>query len=121
MSIPTVNTTTTNDSAADFWTEISLADFNGRTGHAYRAVTVFTVALEHWVEKNGVLLGVVVLSHIDKDYGYVVLGRDGRNRFRAIEAACSYQSIGKARVALQAAMREIAESGVTVFPQDCVQ
>jgi hypothetical protein len=115
------NATTNSDPSVDFWTEISSAEFDERTNHAYRPATAFNVALEHWAEKGGVLLGVVVLDRIDHDYGYVVLGRDEHNRFRAIEAACSHSSIEKARAALQATMREIAGSGASMFPQDCLQ
>jgi hypothetical protein len=116
-----VNPTTTNDSLADFWTEISLAEFDDRTDHAYRAVTAFTVAPEHWVERSGVLLGVITLDRADQDHGYVVLGRDEHGQFRAIETASSCPSIEKARAALQSTTREIAKSGATIFPQHCVQ
>jgi hypothetical protein len=114
--------TTTNKMNSDFWTSISLAEFRERVGYAaYRPATVCNVALEHWVEKSGVLLGVVVLDRIDHDYSYVVLGRDEHGRFRAIEVACSYPSIEKARGALQSTMRKIAKSGASMFPQDCLQ
>jgi hypothetical protein len=116
-----VNATTNKDPSVDFWTEISSAEFGERTNRAYRAVTAFTAALEHWVEGRGVLLGVVTLDRIDLDYGYVVLGRDQRDQFRAIETACSYPSIEKAGAALQSTMREITNSGATTFPQDCLQ
>jgi hypothetical protein len=102
-------------------TEISLAEFDERTNHAYRAVTAFTAALEHWVDERGVLLGVVTLDRVDLDHGYVVLGRDEHGQFRAIETASSHTSIEKARAALQSTMREIANSGATMFPPDCVQ
>jgi hypothetical protein len=116
-----VNTSTNYDPSVDFWTQISSAEFDERTNHAYRAVTAFTATLEHWVEERGVLLGVVTLGRADQDYGYVVLGRDEHHRFRAIETASSHPSIEKARAALQSAMREIAKSGATTFPQDCLQ
>jgi hypothetical protein len=113
-------TTPMMNSDSDFLTRISLAEFHERTGHAYPPVSRFHFTREHWAERSGVLLGVLVLDRIDHDYGYVVLGRDQRDRFRAIEAACSYLSIDKARTALGAAMREIIAGGAAVFPQDCV-
>ena len=117
-----VNATANKDSSVDFWTEISLAEFDARANHAYRAaVTAFTAALEHWVDRKGVLLGVVTLDRVDLEYGYVVLGRDEHHRFRAIETASSHPSIEKARAALQSTMRAIVNSGATMFPQDCVQ
>ena len=110
-----------NITNSDFWTPISLAEFNDRTEHAYAPLTAFTIAHEHWVDRKGVLLGVVTLDRLDRDWGYVVLGRDERGRFRAIDAACSLPSLKKARDALQGSMREISESGATLFPQDCLQ
>jgi hypothetical protein len=89
--------------------------------HEIGRQAAFTATLEHWVEERGVLLGVVTLDRADQDYGYVVLGRDEHHRFRAIETASSHPSIEKARAALQSAMREIAKSGATTFPQDCLQ
>jgi hypothetical protein len=80
-------TTTKTDS--DFWKPISLADFNDRTGHAYPIAVTADVAIEHWAEKGGTLIGVLVLNGIDQDYGYVALGRDEHGRFRAIDVTCS--------------------------------
>jgi hypothetical protein len=68
------------------------------TAHAYEPATAFNEALEHWVERQSQLLGVVARDLYDRDYGYVVLGRDQHGQFRAI-----------------------AESGLTVFPQGCLQ
>lgn len=105
----------------DFWAEISLAEFNARTNHAYPLAPSDDEAIEHRIEQKGVLLGVVVLNHIDKDYGYVVLGRDEHGRFRAIEVKCSHPSIDEARTALQSMMRKILAGGASIFPQDCLQ
>jgi hypothetical protein len=104
----------------DFWAQLSLAEFDDRTAHVYAPLTPFNQALEHWTDRQGVLLGVVVLDRRDLDFGYVVLGRDEQSQFRAIEVACSYLSIKEARDALRSMMRRIAESGLTVFPQDFV-
>jgi hypothetical protein len=41
---------------SDFWKPINLAEFNERTGHAYQPVTGTDIALEHWIERSGVLL-----------------------------------------------------------------
>ena len=106
---------------SDFWLPISLSEFNDRTGHAYPIADTSDVALEHWADRAGVLLGVVVLDGVDHDYGYVVLGRDQHGRFRAIDVVCSHPSIGEARAALQLMVREILETGATVFPQDCLR
>ena len=110
-----------NRADTGFWVPISLTDFDERTGHVYPLAPSDDIAIEHWIERNGVLLGVVVLNCVNSDYGYVVLGRDEHNQFRAIEVACSHLSIEEARSALHSVMREILGTGATVFPQDCLQ
>ena len=81
-----------NRADTGFWVPISLTDFDERTGHVYPLAPSDDIAIEHWIERNGVLLGVVVLNCVDSDYGYLVLGRDEHNQFRAIEVACSHLS-----------------------------
>ena len=105
---------------SDFWKPISLGEFNERTNHAYQPVTACDIALEHWIDLGGVLLGVIVINRPDRDYGYVVLGRDEDDQFRAIEVAY-VRTIDGAREALYSTMREILGSGASVFPQDCLQ
>ena len=103
---------------SDFWTPISLAEFTDRTGHGYPIAITADVAIEHWAEKRGTLLGVLILNGIDQDYGYVALGRDERSRFRAIDVACSYPSIEEARAALRMAMLEILETDASLGQRD---
>jgi hypothetical protein len=104
----------------NLWLPISLSEFNDRTDHAYPIAVTADVAVEHWADRSGTLLGVVVFNGIDQDYGYVVLGRDQQCRFRAIDVVCSHLSIGEARAALLSTLWEILKTGATMFPQDCV-
>ena len=101
----------------DGLTSISLAEFNDRTGYAYRAVTILNVALEHWADRRGTLLGVITRDQVDRDYGFVLLG-DEQGQFRALDMECSHRTIEDARDGLHAAMRTISKSGATVFQQD---
>lgn len=78
------------------------------------------ISLEYWARTDGVLLGVVAIDRIDRDFGFVVLGRDEHGRFRGIEAVCSWPTQDKARDMLFDAMCEISATGATVFPQDQV-
>jgi hypothetical protein len=110
-----------NKTDSDLWIPITLPEFDDRTNHAYPIAVTADAAVEHWAEKGGVLLGVIVLNGIDQDYGFVVLGRDEHGRFRAIDVACSHPSIGEARAALLSMMWQILKTGATVFPQDYVQ
>ena len=106
---------------SDLWIPITPSEFNERTNDAYPIADTSDVAIEHWAGKTGALLGVIVLNSIDRDYGYVILGRDQHGRFRAIEVACSHPSIAEARTALLSTMWGILKTGATVFPQDCLQ
>jgi hypothetical protein len=51
----------------DFWTQISLADFDDRTAHADESVMAFNEALEHWAQRQGQLLGVIARTLYDRD------------------------------------------------------
>jgi hypothetical protein len=60
---------------SDFWSPIGLGEFNSRTGGVYGPAAACNIPIEHWSERSGVLLGVIVVDRVDGDYGYVVLGR----------------------------------------------
>jgi hypothetical protein len=80
-----------------FWSEIDSAEFAVRTANAYPAVTMLTIAVEHWVGSSGVLLGVVTVDRADYDFGFVILGRDEHGGYRAIDANCSHATRDEAR------------------------
>jgi hypothetical protein len=98
--------------------QISLKEFDERANHAYQLLTPFNSALEHWMDGRGKLLGVITLDQVDHDYSYIMLGRDERGQFRAVDVACSHPSIEDARNALHSIMRTISASALIVFPQD---
>lgn len=62
------------------------------------------------------LIGVILMDRTDRDFGYVVLGRDEKGRFRATEVDSSMTKT-QARHALFAKLKEIQASGETMFPQ----
>jgi hypothetical protein len=104
-----------------FWSEIDATEFAVRTAHAYPPVTTLTIAVEHWLERTGVLLGVVTIDRADYDFGFVILGRDELGRYRAIDVECSYATKDRARDAMLDAMHDVIETGATVFPQSRLQ
>jgi len=63
------------------------------------------------------LLGVVFEDRQDKDYGWVVLGRDLRGRFRWIDGESSIVEPREARLQVLARLRALAEAGTSVFSQ----
>lgn len=73
--------------------------------------------VEHFSSLDERVLGVIVRDLADNDYGYVVLGRDMKSRFRAIEMECSLPR-ADARAALFAHLKVFHDAGTAVFPQD---
>jgi hypothetical protein len=63
------------------------------------------------------VLGAVVLDLVDKDWSWVVLGRDEVGLFRAIDFDVSTPSTAKARTILRERMRKHSKTGESIFPQ----
>ncbi|MBF0213801.1 MAG: hypothetical protein HQM00_09605 [Magnetococcales bacterium] len=61
-------------------------------------------------------MGVLVLDRTDRDFGFVVLGRDEKDRFRATEVEVS-MSKSDARHALFKTLQRLTETGDKVFLQ----
>ena len=72
---------------------------------------------EWYRDETGNLIGVLVADQIDGDWGYVVLGRDERGRFRAVEQGSSIGSSDGARTKLLEVLRQLETTGQAVFPQ----
>lgn len=72
--------------------------------------------LEFFSNVAETLIGVLLKDKTDRDFGFVVLGRDLKGRFRCIDVTTSMTRTG-ARHALFSSLRNHTESGKTVFPQ----
>ena len=72
---------------------------------------------EWFADDGGVVIGLIALDKVDKDWFIGVLGRDERGTFRAIDVESSIESIDTARVQLIAMMEKVLATGLTVFPQ----
>ncbi|MFM0201224.1 hypothetical protein PQR53_15265 [Paraburkholderia fungorum] len=79
-------------------------------------VDLFGEELEFFANRAETLIGVLVLDLTDRDYGFVVLGRDTKGRFRAIDVKVSMNRTD-ARHALFTSMSDLTASGDTVFAQ----
>jgi hypothetical protein len=62
------------------------------------------------------VIGAIILDRIDRDYGWIVLGRDRKARYRWISGGAS-MSLSEARHTLLKELKEYSSSGVQVFPQ----
>ena len=72
---------------------------------------------EWYSDQDENVLGVITWDKIDHDWGYVVLGRDERDLFRAIEVEVSVPDIETARSKLFMRLSYYSVTGEKVFPQ----
>lgn len=79
-------------------------------------VSAVGVELEFFSDREDVLIGVLIKDRSDRDFGFVLLGRDLKGRFRCIDVNCS-MSRTDARHALFASFKEQLANGKTIFPQ----
>jgi hypothetical protein len=70
-----------------------------------------------FADETGSFLGAVVRDKVDGDWGYVVLARDAKFRFRAIEAESSLPSRDQARMTLQMTIARLLSRPQRIFPQ----
>lgn len=77
---------------------------------------VIGIELEFFSDKAEIFIGVLIKDRIDRDFGFVLLGRDLKGRFRCIDVNCSMTRTS-ARHALLASFRKHLASGETVFLQ----
>ena len=62
-------------------------------------------------------LGVVIRDKVDDDWGFVILARDQRFRFRAIEVESSVRTRDEARRSLQLRIAALLRLPQRIFPQ----
>ncbi|MBF0438169.1 MAG: hypothetical protein HQL93_03515 [Magnetococcales bacterium] len=63
------------------------------------------------------VLGTVIRDRQDEGYLYIILGRDEDRRFRVINGEINYQTVNDAEMRLIEAMKQIASTGESAFPQ----
>ncbi|AXI04606.1 hypothetical protein HYN46_07265 [Aquirhabdus parva] len=85
------------------WTRSPIADAVG-------------IELEFFSDTAETLIGVLIKDQFDRDFGFVMLGRDLKGRFRCIDVNCSMTRTN-ARHALFASFRKHLSRGEKVFSQ----
>lgn len=85
------------------WTRAPVADVIGEE-------------LEFFSNTDESLIGVLVKDRFDRDFGFVVLGRDAKGRFRCIDVRTSMARM-EARHALFASLKKHTAGNEKVFPQ----
>jgi hypothetical protein len=72
---------------------------------------------EWYADRRGNVIGVLILDRIDKDWSYVVLGRDQHGKFRTIDAQVSFETQEDARDRLITELRRTSRTGKKTFRQ----
>lgn len=71
-----------------------------------------------WYEAFGrKILAAIVYDRTDRDYGFVVLGRDSQKMFRCINLSCSLQKQEEAEEALRVCLEKYKNDGKELYPQ----
>lgn len=76
-----------------------------------------TREVEWWSDLDEHVLGAVLLDTTDQDWSWIVLGRDERGLFRAIDLQVSIPTRRRASVQLRVRLQQYSQSGDTEFPQ----
>lgn len=95
---------------------ISQARFDALTYSRNPAVKYFGEEVEWYSDSREKVLGVLLLEKIDNDWIFVILGRDEKALFRAIDFG-NYDDIDSTRNALFAKLEKQAAQETSVFPQ----
>lgn len=108
---------------------VALLDESGvvqMTAERYNAFVAWTrspiaeavgIELEFFSDRTESLIGILIKDLCDRDFGFVMLGRDAKGRFRCIDVNCCSMTRTNARHALFASFRELIASGEKEFPQ----
>jgi ribosomal protein L30 len=87
--------------------ELSRRRFEALAGYARDPITILFLEEISWHATSGErLIGMLVRDRADQDYGWIILGRDERLRFRAIDVNHSLESADAARDQLFGKLKE---------------
>ena len=96
---------------------ISKARFEALTFSKSPAIEFFIEEREWYADQDDSVLGVLTWDKQDHDWGYVILGRDERALFRAIDQDVSRPDADTARKELHLKLSHYSITGEKVFPQ----
>jgi hypothetical protein len=101
---------------------ISQQRFEALAGYTRIPSVLLVVQEFEWLATDdGRVLGALVWDRIDYDFSWIMLGRDERNRFRAVESNASLPNAQAARAMLQAAMNDAGQQPDEFFHQGDVE
>lgn len=74
--------------------------------------------VRHYETADLTNLGLVVFDRTDRDFGYIILGRDQRKIFRALEVGDAwFRTPDEAEAALKESIQRYESDGMTAYPQ----
>jgi hypothetical protein len=79
---------------------------------------IFAIEKEWYSDPDETVIGVLLLDRQDKDWSWLVLGRDVDGLFKAVETKNSVETCEIARNELRERMKDIVATGEHVFPQE---
>ncbi|HKS27599.1 MAG TPA: hypothetical protein VJS44_07255 [Pyrinomonadaceae bacterium] len=89
---------------------ISKLRFDALAGYVRIPTARLIVSELDWYEEgNEKVLGVLLLDIHDQDYGYCLLGRDRKKRFRAVKTGSSFATVAEARRELRRSLVKCAK------------
>ncbi len=79
----------------------------------------FTISkeVEWYTDERSALIATIFIDKFDKDWNFVILGRDARKIYRCIYTAVSFDSIEAARKELKVKLDEFRENGQEKYVQ----
>lgn len=97
---------------------ITREEFDAFKPQRHPMIHVIAEEKEWYVSEGDVVIGVLLEDKTDRDWTYVVLGRDQKGNFRAVDFLASIPTIAEARAQLLSTIAKLTSTGQTVFPQD---
>ena len=100
---------------------ISRERFNALCRTKHIAADQISREMEWFADEDERVLGLVLMDLQDKDWAWMILGRDEAGLFRAIDLGCSITTQAEAGELLKTKLTEHVKTGQTVFPQGDVE
>ncbi|MBM4913178.1 hypothetical protein HYO38_15035 [Vibrio parahaemolyticus] len=98
--------------------EISRTQFDAYCFSRHPMARLTAYEKQWFIAYDRKILATVFMDNTDGDYGYVIMGRDTRNMFRALQVSTSFKPTQlQARNALIKAIKKYKNDGATVYPQ----
>lgn len=97
--------------------DISEKQFNAYCYARQPLVRIMSNEIKWYEAGERKLLATLILDKTDQDYNFVILARDARKLFRAVNISCDHQTIEDAEIKLKRELEILVNEGQEVYPQ----